>query len=122
MRHQAARLCASGQAEISHKLTEFVPLPVFPAATRDLAMVVDESARAEELVSTIRSQAGALAETVEVFDVYTGAQIGQGRKSIAIAIVFRAPERSLSNEEIDELQQNIVSRLIKNFNAEIRDR
>jgi phenylalanyl-tRNA synthetase beta chain len=108
--------------EISHKVTEFVPLPVFPAATRDLAMVVDESARAEELVSTIRSQAGALAETVEVFDVYTGAQIGQGRKSIAIAIVFRAPDRSLSNEEIDELQQNIVSKLIKNFNAEIRDR
>jgi phenylalanyl-tRNA synthetase beta chain len=73
-------------------------------------------------VSTIRSQAGALAETVEVFDVYTGAQIGQGRKSIAIAIVFRAPDRSLSNEEVDELQQNIVSKLIQDFNAEIRDR
>ena len=108
--------------EVAHNLTEFVPLPVFPAATRDLAMVVDESTRAEELVSIIRSQAGVLAESIEVFDVYTGAQIGQGRKSIAIAIVFRAPDRSLSNEEVDELQQKIVSGLIQNFNAEIRDR
>lgn len=108
--------------EVAHRLTEFVPLPVFPAATRDLAIVVDESIRAEELVSTIRSQAGVLAETIEVFDVYTGDQIGQGRKSIAIAIVFRALDRSLSSEEIDELQQKIVSRLIQNFKAEIRDR
>jgi len=108
--------------EAAHRLTEFVPLPVFPAATRDLAIVVDVSTRAEELVSTIRSQAGVLAETIEVFDVYTGDQIGQGRKSIAIAVVFRAPDRSLSSEEIDELQQQIVSRLIQNFNAEIRDR
>jgi phenylalanyl-tRNA synthetase beta chain len=108
--------------ELSHKLAELAPLPVFPAATRDLAIVVNETTRSEELVATIRSEAGALAESVEVFDVYTGAQIGQGRKSIAIGIVYRAPDRSLSSEEVDKLQQNIISRLIKNFNAEIRDK
>ena len=68
------------------------------------------------------STTGSLAETIEVFDVYTGAQIGQGRKSIAVAIVYRAQDRSLSSEEIDQLQQKIVSGLKQNFKAEIRDR
>ncbi len=108
--------------DLSHGLAQFTPLPVFPAATRDLAMVVSESTRAEELVETIKGEAGGLAESVDVFDLYAGKQIGQGRKSIAVAIVLRASDRSLSSSEVDQLQEKIVARLKQNFGAEIRDK
>jgi phenylalanyl-tRNA synthetase beta chain len=107
--------------ELSHRLAEFAPLPVFPAATRDLAMVVNESTRAEELVEAIRSEAGGMAESVNVFDLYVGKQIGEGRKSIAVAIILRDSDRSLSNVEVDQLQERIVARLKQSFDAEIRN-
>jgi len=107
--------------ELSRRLTEFAPLPVFPAATRDLAIVVGESTRAEELVEAIRNEAGGLAESVNMFDLYVGKQIGDGRKSIAVAIVLRAADRSLSNVEVDQLQEKIVARLKQSFDAEIRN-
>lgn len=108
--------------KLSRELTSFAPLPVYPAATRDLAVVVGESIRADELVAAIRAEAGDLAESVEVFDVYSGKQIGEGLKSIAIAMVLRTSDRSLSNVEVDQLQDRIVTRLKQNFKAEIRDR
>ena len=108
--------------KLSCELTAFAPLPMYPAATRDLAVVVGESTRADDLVAAIKVEAGDLAESVEVFDVYSGKQIGEGLKSIAIAMVFRSPDRSLSNVEVDQLQDRIVTRLKQNFNAEIRDR
>lgn len=100
----------------------FKSLPVYPAALRDIAMVIDESVRVGEVIATVRKVAGPLAESVELFDVYTGKQIAGGRKSVAIAISFRSEKGSLSNEEVDELQGNIVSSLKRDFNADIRDR
>jgi phenylalanyl-tRNA synthetase beta chain len=85
-------------------------------------MVIDESVRVGEVVAAVRKVAGPLAESVELFDVYTGKQIARGRKSVAIAISFRSEKGSLSNEEVDELQGNIVSSLKRDFNADIRDR
>jgi phenylalanyl-tRNA synthetase beta chain len=105
----------------SQKLTEFCPLPVYPAVTRDIAMVVGETVRVGQLIDLIKSTAGDLAEDVNIFDLYTGKQIGAGEKSVAIAIRFRSSERSLSNAEIDDLQEKIVSKLKDNFKAEIRD-
>jgi len=107
--------------ELSHELTEYRPLPIYPAATRDLAMVVAESTRVGDLLSAVRQLAGDLAESVEVFDLYTGKQIGQGRKSVAMALVLRAADRSLSNVEVDELMAKIVSHLKEKYGAEIRD-
>ncbi len=108
-------------SKFSRGLAAFTPLPVYPAVKRDLAMVVAETIQVEKLIGTIKSQGGDLAELVEVFDVYTGKQIGENKKSVAIAMSFRSPERSLSNAEIDELLTDIVSRLKSDFKAEIRD-
>ena len=105
----------------SRGLTAFAPLPVFPAAKRDLAIVVAESVQVQQLIEVVQSQSGELAEEIEVFDIYTGKQIGEHKKSVAIAMSFRSPERSLSNTEIDELLTRIVSRLKTAFKAEIRD-
>ncbi|MBU8932743.1 MAG: phenylalanine--tRNA ligase subunit beta [candidate division Zixibacteria bacterium] len=103
-------------------LPPFKPLPQFPAAPRDLAMIVAADVPAGELVKAAQDAAGPLAEEVSIFDLYTGKQIEQGKKSIALAIIYRSPERSLSGQEVDAMQQDVVAALIKKFNAEIRDK
>jgi phenylalanyl-tRNA synthetase beta chain len=100
----------------------FKPLPVYPAAPRDLAIVVEESITAARIVSVVRKAAGHLAETVEVFDVYRGKPIDAGKKSIAIAISYRSPKGNLVGEEVDGYQAKVVASLKKNFMADIRDR
>lgn len=101
---------------------EFVPLPIYPAAPRDLAIVVNEDIRAGDLVSAVKQTVGGLSESVSIFDLYAGKQIEQEKKSIAISIAYRSREGSLSSEEVDALQQKVIDVLKQDFKAEIRDR
>jgi phenylalanyl-tRNA synthetase beta chain len=101
---------------------QFQPLAVYPAATRDIAIIVDEATPAGEIIECIRQAAGELAESVEIFDLYTGKQVADGKKSIALAINYRSHEGSLSSEQVEETQREVVSKLEQQFNAEIRDK
>jgi len=76
--------------------------PVFssyPLAKEDVALVVDAALPSAELATTLREGAGALCESVRLFDVYTGPQVGEGKKSLAFALRFRAPDRTLTEAE-----------------------
>jgi phenylalanyl-tRNA synthetase beta chain len=78
------------------------PAPVisnFPPALIDVALVVDVDVPAAQVESALVAGAGALLESVRLFDVYTGAQVGEGRKSLAYKLVFRAGDRTLTAEE-----------------------
>ena len=91
-----AELCIHaicGAADDSKKYEE---LPKYPAAERDLALIVDESVPAAELLSCIEDNAGPYYESAVLFDVYTGGQVGDGKKSLAFSIVFRAKDRTLA--------------------------
>jgi phenylalanyl-tRNA synthetase beta chain len=70
-----------------------------PLAKEDVALVVDESVPAAEVEAALREGAGELLESVRLFDVYTGTQVGEGRKSLAFALRFRAPDRTLTEAE-----------------------
>jgi phenylalanyl-tRNA synthetase beta chain len=70
-----------------------------PVAKEDVALVVDDAVAAGEVEAALREGAGDLLESVRLFDVYTGAQVGQGRKSLAFALRFRAPDRTLTEAE-----------------------
>ena len=107
---------------LSGKHIEYEPLPVYPSAPRDLAVVVDEGVKTGDLVSSVKSAAGELAEEVEIFDLYRGKQSQKGMKSIAIAINYRSREGNLSSDQVDEKQRAVVKRLQKDFNAQIRDK
>ena len=74
-------------------------LSSFPPALLDVALVVDAGTPAAEVEAALREGAGALLESVRLFDVYTGAQAGPGRKSLAYNLIFRAPDRTLTVEE-----------------------
>lgn len=108
--------------EMSGNLKMFEPLPVYPSAPRDLAFVVDETVKSGDIVSTVIKAAGELAESVDIFDLYTGKQIASGKKSIALSINYRSREGSLESSQVDERQKVVMETLKNKFNAEIRDK
>ncbi|MED4753835.1 phenylalanine--tRNA ligase subunit beta [Brevibacillus choshinensis] len=95
-------------------------LPKFPAVTRDLALVVDRTVPAGALEATIRQAAGDLLESLTLFDVYTGERIGQDKKSMAFALVLRNSERTLQDEEIQQVTHAVIEALKSDTGAELR--
>jgi phenylalanyl-tRNA synthetase beta chain len=96
------------------------PLPRFPAVARDLAVVVEEHVAAGSLLAAIKEAAGDLLEYARAFDEYHGTQVPEGRKSIAFALTFRSPERTLTDAEVDKVMTEIKSALEKRHQARFR--
>jgi phenylalanyl-tRNA synthetase beta chain len=92
----------------------------YPAARQDLAFAVAEDVAAGELVDAMREAAGPDLREARVFDVYRGAQVGEGRKSVAIRVAFQSSERTLSDEDARALRERIVAALAERFGAELR--
>ncbi len=95
-------------------------LPRFPAVTRDVALVMDEAVEVGPLMAAIRKAGGKLIEEVKLFDIYRGAQLGEAKKSAAFALSFRAPDRTLTDNEIGGAMQKILTLCEKDFGAVIR--
>lgn len=95
-------------------------LPRFPAVTRDLAVVVAAEVPVGHLKAKVGETAGSLLESVQVFDIYTGERLGAGRKSVALSLVYRHPERTLTDEEISAVHGSVVQALEQSFGAELR--
>ena len=87
------------------------PLPKFPASSRDLAVLCDDLLPVRTLEKTIREAAGSLLEKLELFDVYKGQQIPQGKKSVALSLTLRAADRTLTDQEADSLMEKVVKAL-----------
>ena len=104
-------------------LTETLPAPAvspFPAVFQDVALIVDEQIAAQNVVDAVRDGAGELLEDVRLFDVYTGPQIGEGRKSLALALRFRAPDRTLTEDEASAARDAAVANAAQRVGAEQR--
>ncbi|ABM14114.1 phenylalanine--tRNA ligase subunit beta [Mycolicibacterium vanbaalenii] len=101
-------------------LTERLPAPgvsPFPAVFQDVALIVDEDIEAQSVVDAVRDGAGELLEDVRIFDVYTGPQIGDGRKSLALALRFRAPDRTLTEDEASAARDAAVREAARRVHA-----
>jgi phenylalanyl-tRNA synthetase beta chain len=92
----------------------------FPSVLQDLAFVVAEEVSAAELMDAMRAAAGTELRDVSVFDEYRGAQVGEGKRSLAFRVAFGSPERTLTDEEAAEMRTRIVDALAKRFDATIR--
>jgi len=92
----------------------------YPAVKRDLAVIIPKKILESQVRSAIVANGGSLVESVELFDVYEGEQIPPGTKSLAYAIVFRSPDRTLTEAEIDLLQKDIEKALESDFGGKIR--
>jgi phenylalanyl-tRNA synthetase beta chain len=105
-------------AGVGHYLPRRValrPLPRFPAVTRDIAVIVDEAFRAGEIVEEIRALDNPQIETVRLFDCYRGAPVPPDKKSLAYTIAYRAPDRTLTDEEVNALHAAVLDRLARRF-------
>ncbi|MSQ96336.1 MAG: phenylalanine--tRNA ligase subunit beta [Gemmataceae bacterium] len=98
----------------------YTPVPRFPAALRDIAVVVDEAIPAEQIESEIRIAGGELLGDVKLFDLYRGNQIPAGTKSLAYALSYQAGDRTLADKEIDKAHRKIEDRLKNVLKAVIR--
>ncbi|MEY9210967.1 phenylalanine--tRNA ligase subunit beta [Thermobifida halotolerans] len=92
----------------------------YPVATQDVALVVDESVPAADVEAALRQGAGELLESVRLFDVYTGAQIGEGRKSLAYSLRLRADDRTLTAEEATRVRDAAVAVAAERTGAVLR--
>ncbi|MDO5155214.1 MAG: phenylalanine--tRNA ligase subunit beta [Eubacteriales bacterium] len=91
----------------------------YPASTRDLSMVMDKSIFVGEIEHTITKNAGKILESVELFDVYEGEQVGEGKKSVAYSLIFRAKDRNLESAEVDKAVEKVLDAL-KKMGIELR--
>ncbi|WP_225845673.1 phenylalanine--tRNA ligase subunit beta [Streptomyces sp. HPF1205] len=92
----------------------------FPVATQDVALVVDDGVPAADVEAALRDGAGELLESLRLFDIFTGPQIGEGRKSLAYALRFRAPDRTLTAEEASAARDAAVSAAAERTGAVLR--
>jgi phenylalanyl-tRNA synthetase beta chain len=96
------------------------PISPFPAVKEDLAIVVDEAVPAEQAEAVIREVGGRLLQGITLFDVYRGAPVPAGKKSLAYALTYQAPDRTLTDEEAARIRERIVHRLEQTLDARLR--
>jgi phenylalanyl-tRNA synthetase beta chain len=104
-------------------ITQSLPAPrvsPFPAVFQDLALVVEEKVTAQSVADAVREGAGELLEDIALFDVYTGPQVGEGRKSLAFALRFRAADRTLTEDEASAARDAAVACAAERVGAALR--
>ncbi len=96
------------------------PLSPYPPVTRDLAAIFDEEVSHAQIVEAIQNTGGELLEDVRLFDIYLGGKIGDAKRSLAYSLTYRAPDRTLTDDEIDAVHERIIRILKDRFNAKLR--
>ncbi|WP_062355286.1 phenylalanine--tRNA ligase subunit beta [Bacillus kwashiorkori] len=95
-------------------------IPRFPKVTRDIAIIVDQGKPANELEIIIRGAGGKLLKAVHVFDVYEGDKMEEGKKSIAFSLTYFDPERTLTDDEVTKVHENVLKELADKVGAKLR--
>ncbi|MCX8117294.1 MAG: phenylalanine--tRNA ligase subunit beta [Desulfobacterota bacterium] len=96
------------------------PLPRFPSVFRDLSLVVEEDLEVERVEQAIRSLQPPFIDEIRLFDLYRGAPIPQGKKSLTYRLRYQASDRTLTDEEVNRVHEQVIQRLREIFRAELR--
>lgn len=99
---------------------KYTELPRYPSIVRDIAIVVDEDITVGDIEEVINSNGRELIESIELFDIYRGNQIDSGKKSLAFSIRYRSSEKTLKDEEVNQIQKKIIDDLREKFQARLR--
>jgi phenylalanyl-tRNA synthetase beta chain len=106
------RLIAAGPEMVGAR-----PFSSYPVAKEDVALIVPADVAAADVQAALVEGAGELLESIRLFDLYTGEQIGAGKKSLAFALRFRAPDRTLKENEVADVRQAAVQVAVDRFGA-----
>jgi phenylalanyl-tRNA synthetase beta chain len=98
----------------------YQPLPRYPGVYRDLSFVVKKDVAYMAIEQAIRAAAGPYLESVDCIDVFAGKSIDKDRRSMAVSMAFRAPDRTLSSEEVAVAVEQVIARLAQTLGAELR--
>ncbi len=107
-------------SQYNHDVTKYKEFSKFPGIEKDVAFVVSKDVKSEEIEKVILSSGGKLLKQIEMFDVYTGDNLGEGKKSYAYNLKFEDPERTLSDEEVTKVFEKIMDKVCSEIGAEIR--
>ena len=100
--------------------SKYTPLPKFPALTRDFSFVCDESLEVGTIEGVMKKAGVKLLESVKLFDIYRGAQVGENKKSVSFSVSLRASDRTLNDEEADGAVKKILKALEKELGITLR--
>lgn len=105
----------------SQPARDYVDVPLFPAVTMDIALVVDEDVTNEKLMQVMRSAGGKLLSSIQLFDVYRDEErLGAGKKSMAYALEYRSPDKTLTAEEVNKQHERLIKKTCGATGAEVR--
>src|SRR5262249_37584642 len=118
----AAEIFLEPLVEGSNISATFEALPRFPAVYRDISFLAGRGVAYEKLEQAIRAAGGAGPGSVDCIDVFAGKGMDPAKRSIAVSMVFRAADRTLSSEEVAAAVDKIIERLAQDFSAELRSK
>ena len=98
----------------------YYPLPKYPSTSRDIALIVKDEVFVKQIEDIIKANGEDLVESYKLFDVYKGAQIEEGHKSIAYSITYRSKDKTLTDEDVAKVHEKILSELSEKLNANLR--
>ena len=107
-------------SKIASEEHEYRPISRFPSAVRDVAILVPKEIKVEEVLNKIENLGGFLIRDIELFDIYEGEELPEGKKNLAFHIIYQSQDRTLTSEEIDQLQKKVISALEKSSGWEVR--
>lgn len=107
-------------SKLANTTYSFEPISKFPPVERDLAIVVEEAVSAAEIIEVVEKAGGKTLKEVEIFDIYRSSAIGENMKSVALKIVFRLNDRTLTDEEVQSKMDKILKKLESGLNAKLR--
>ena len=93
---------------------------MFPVVERDLAFIIDKECSAKSIMDTAKQSAGPLLTSINVFDVFEGASIGQGKRSLGLRFYLQSGDRTLTGSEVDTVMKLIVDEVVRIHNAVLR--
>ena len=106
--------------DVVEPIKQFEPIPIYPSVNRDLAIVLDADTLANRPVEIIKSVGSELVSSLHIFDVYTGEQVPEGKKSLAFAIEYRSATETLTDEIVDQVHGKILEQLERELGATLR--
>jgi phenylalanyl-tRNA synthetase beta chain len=99
---------------------DVTPVSDFPPVLEDIAVIVEESLPAEQVEALIRQTGGKLLASVKLFDVFRSEQVGEGKKSLAYAMVYQKMDGTLTDKEATQIRTKIIQRLERELGAKLR--
>ena len=108
-------------SESIHFERQYKPVSRYPYSERDMAFILDDSIPADSILSFIRRNAGPLLQDLEVFDVFRGGNLEEGKKSAAFRMRFQALDRTLGDKEVDKIFRRLIKQVEKQFDASLRN-